>query len=76
MTITLVRLGPTRLAINTAKRIAGRASCRSTTRIRIWPVIPPTQPETSPISVPNNAAPGTTIPTTINDTRAPCSKRL
>ena len=76
ITITLVRLGPTRLAISTAKRIAGSANCMSTTRIRICPVIPPAQPETNPISVPNSAAPGTTIPTTIRETRAPCNSRL
>ena len=76
MMITLRRLGPTRAASSTAKRIAGSASCTSTSRIRSWPIRPPTQPATSPVSVPTSAAPGTTIPTTITEMRAPCTKRL
>ena len=37
--------------------------------------MPPRQPAISPTVVPNTAAPGTTISTTIIETRAPCTMR-
>ena len=74
--MTLRRLGPKTLAMRTAKRMDGSASWTSTMRISTCPVKPPIQPDTMPMRLPMMAAPGTTIATTISETRAPCNRRL
>ena len=64
------------LPSSTAKRIDGSANWMSVSRISRFPTRPARQPDTSPISVPIAAAPGTTIATTMSETQAPCRMRL